>query len=125
MEAAVSAGVVIVGGGPAAKAAIAGYRDAGGQGALHLLAAEPHLPYKRPPLTKGFLRGESERADLDLEGRAWYEERGVEVHLETRIEALDVVVREVRSADGQSWDYDRCLLATGARPAPPEIPGID
>ena len=59
--------IVIVGGGPAALSTARSYREAGGEAAVDLVCAEPHLPYRRPPLTKVFLRGELEPADLALE----------------------------------------------------------
>ena len=52
---------VIVGGGVAAAKAAEGVRAAGGEGTGVVLAAEPELPYERPPLSKEFLRGEAGR----------------------------------------------------------------
>ena len=58
--------VLIVGGGPGGLAAARGYRKAGGRGTVLLISADAHPPYARPPLTKDYLRGESEAADLPL-----------------------------------------------------------
>ncbi|HST56465.1 MAG TPA: FAD-dependent oxidoreductase [Solirubrobacteraceae bacterium] len=71
--------IAIVGGGPAGLATARAYRACGGQGAVTLLCEEPLLPYARPPLTKGFLRGEIEERELPIEQRAWFEEHGVEL----------------------------------------------
>ena len=49
---------VIVGGGLAGGMVAQEYRGAGGDGSVLLVGREPHPPYHRPPLTKGFLRGE-------------------------------------------------------------------
>ena len=64
--------IVIVGGGPAALSTARSYRDAGGEAAVDLVSAEPHLPYERPPLTKELLRGELEPAELALEDEPWF-----------------------------------------------------
>ena len=52
--------IVIVGGGLAAARTVRSYREAGGDAPVTVLAAETVLPYNRPPLSKGFLRGEVE-----------------------------------------------------------------
>jgi 3-phenylpropionate/trans-cinnamate dioxygenase ferredoxin reductase subunit len=117
--------VVIVGGGPAGLATARGYREAGGEGAVTLIAAEPHLPYQRPPLTKEFLRGELERTELTLEEASWFAERAVGVRLGVRVEAIDPVGGEVRLADGQTLPADACVLTTGSRPQRLPVPGAD
>jgi len=53
--------IVIVGGGLAAGRLAAEYRESGGEADVTILTAEPDPPYHRPPLTKGFLRGEQDR----------------------------------------------------------------
>ena len=53
--------LMIVGGGPAGLSTARGYRNAGGRGRVTILAAESHPPYRRPPLTKEYLRSEINR----------------------------------------------------------------
>jgi 3-phenylpropionate/trans-cinnamate dioxygenase ferredoxin reductase component len=118
-------GIVIVGGGPAAQSAAGAYRRAGGREPLTILAAEQELPYERPPLSKDFLRGESGRGELLLEPAEWYREREVEVELGAAVAELDLAAGEARAEDGRSWRFDRCLLASGARPLLPDLPGLD
>jgi 3-phenylpropionate/trans-cinnamate dioxygenase ferredoxin reductase subunit len=117
--------VVIIGTGPAGLAAARGYRDAGGEGPVTLIGAEQHLPYSRPPLTKEFLRGELERAELALEEASWFAERSVELRLGVRAAEIDPDVGEVRLADGQTVSADACVLATGSRPQRLPVPGAD
>jgi 3-phenylpropionate/trans-cinnamate dioxygenase ferredoxin reductase subunit len=117
--------VVVVGGGPAARSAVAAYRDAGGRGPVTILAAEPELPYERPPLTKEFLRGELPRAELLLAPAGWYREHEVEVVTAAEVAELDPERGRAIAADGREWSFDRCLLATGARPLVPDLPGTD
>ena len=53
--------IVVVGGGLAAGRFASEYRAAGGEGDVTIVSSEPDPPYNRPPLTKGYLRGELER----------------------------------------------------------------
>ena len=48
---------VVVGGGLAAGKAVGTLRDEGFAGRIVLFGNEPHLPYERPPLSKGYLMG--------------------------------------------------------------------
>jgi 3-phenylpropionate/trans-cinnamate dioxygenase ferredoxin reductase subunit len=117
--------IVIVGGGPAAKAAAEAYREAGGAGAVTILAREADPPYERPPLTKAFLRGESGRDELPLADPGWYEERGIELRIGAEVTELDLGASDVRTAAGDEHHFDRLLLATGADPLVPPIAGAD
>jgi NAD(P)H-nitrite reductase large subunit len=117
--------IVIVGGGPAAKAAAEAYREAGGSGTVTILAREADPPYERPPLTKGFLRGESGRDELPLADRAWYKDQGIELRTGAEVTELDLGATAVRTAAGEEHGFDRLLLATGADPLVPPIPGAD
>ena len=81
--------LVIVGGGPAALAAARGYRDAGGDGEVTILTPELTVPYTRPALSKEFLRGETDDADLPIEPPAWYSDHAVDIRLGTEAETLD------------------------------------
>jgi NADPH-dependent 2,4-dienoyl-CoA reductase/sulfur reductase-like enzyme len=118
-------GIAIVGGGPCGHAAAAAYREAGGERPLRILCREQELPYERPPLIKEYLRGETDRADLLLEPGGWYREREIEVELGAEVAELDLEAGEARAADGRSWRFERCLLATGAQPIVPDVPGTD
>jgi 3-phenylpropionate/trans-cinnamate dioxygenase ferredoxin reductase component len=117
--------IVIVGGGPAGKAAAEAYREAGGAGAVTILAREPDPPYERPPLTKEFLRGESGREALPLADPGWYEERGVDLRTDAEVVEIDLGATAARTADDESFPFDRLLLATGVDPIVPSVPGAD
>ena len=62
--------IAIVGGGLTAGRVVQSYRQAGGQEPITLVSADSWPPYHRPPLSKGFLRGESEAAVASLEKAA-------------------------------------------------------
>jgi 3-phenylpropionate/trans-cinnamate dioxygenase ferredoxin reductase component len=116
--------IVIVGGGPAAKAAAEAYREAGGTGTVTILAREPEPPYERPPLTKGFLRGEAGREELPLADRGWYSERGIDLRTGATAVGIDLGASVVHT-EGEVFPFDRLLIATGADPLVPAIPGAN
>ena len=112
--------LLVVGGGPAGHSAAGGFREAGGEGEVMLVGAEPHRPYRRPPLTKEYLRGESGPGDLPLEDEGWYADQGVRLDLGVRIVALDPGERTAVAEPGGEIEFERCVLATGARPKAPQ-----
>ena len=117
---------VIVGAGMAGGKAVETLREEGFDGRVVLLGAEPERPYERPPLSKDYLRGEAERGSVYLqEDAGWYDEHDVELRTSTHVESLDVGARAVVLAGGERIDYDALLLATGAEPRRPPIPGTD
>jgi 3-phenylpropionate/trans-cinnamate dioxygenase ferredoxin reductase component len=117
---------VIVGAGMAGGKAVETLREEGFDGRVVLLGAEPERPYERPPLSKDYLRGEAERTAVYLqEDAGWYDEHDVELRTSTPVESLDVAAGAVVLAGGERIDYDALLLATGAEPRRPPIPGVD
>src|SRR6476659_9482962 len=108
--------IVIVGGGLAAARTARSYRDAGGEAPLTVLSAETALPYNRPPLSKGFLRGELERDAVFIASAAVYEDLDVAVELGATVSGVDTRRQTVTLADGTGIEYSRLVLATGAFP---------
>jgi NADPH-dependent 2,4-dienoyl-CoA reductase/sulfur reductase-like enzyme len=115
--------LVIIGGGLASARAIKSFREAGGEGSIALVSKDATLPYHRPPLSKKFLRGETDEKPL-VEDEAFYAEHGVEVLLETTVSAVDVRDRAVE-VESRRIGYRRLLLATGAWPRRLRVPGGD
>ena len=107
--------IVVVGGGLAAASAVDELRSNGHEGSIEVFCAEPHLPYERPPLSKGVLLGEAEEESVQVHDRAWYDDRHVALHLGTTITGLDLDQHRV-VGDGHSVAFDRLLLATGSSP---------
>jgi 3-phenylpropionate/trans-cinnamate dioxygenase ferredoxin reductase component len=117
--------IVIIGAGPAGLSTARAYREHGGQGAVTLLGDETLLPYERPPLTKEFLRGELPASELPIEPLDWFAENEVELQLGASVTAIDPENGVVRR-DGQiELGADAIVLATGAEPQRPSIPGAE
>ena len=116
--------LLVIGGGPAGLSAVRAYREAGGGGAVALVADEERMPYDRPPLTKELLRGEISEAQLPLEPEAWLSQQGVSL-VGGRAVVLHPDRREVVLSGGRRLGYRTCLLATGAEPTRLPVPGAD
>jgi 3-phenylpropionate/trans-cinnamate dioxygenase ferredoxin reductase component len=116
---------VIVGAGLAGAQAAATLRKEGFAGRVILLGEEADAPYDRPPLTKDYLRGESDRAHLAVQPEAFYRDSDIDLRLGATATSLDLAARSVTLGDGSRIAFDRLLLATGSRPRRPTIPGID
>jgi 3-phenylpropionate/trans-cinnamate dioxygenase ferredoxin reductase component len=117
---------VIVGAGMAGGKAAETMREEGFDGRVVLIGAEPERPYERPPLSKDYLRGESERAGVYLQDDpSWYEQHEVQLRTSASVESLDVGERAVLLEGGERIDYDALLLATGAEPKRLAVPGAD
>ncbi len=115
--------VAIVGGGLASARGIAAYREAGGDGTIGLLSRDAVLPYHRPPLSKGYLRGEQESEEVFVESEDFYREQGVEVLLETGVVRIGVEEHQLETAAGETFGYGKLVLATGAAPRELTVPG--
>src|SRR3954467_9726623 len=87
-----------------AKAAEA-LREEGFQGRIVLIGAEPELPYERPPLSKGYLRGESPRSDARVHDESWYVDHHVELRTGTVVEAIEPRKREASLAGGERLGF--------------------
>ncbi|WP_141692078.1 NAD(P)/FAD-dependent oxidoreductase [Nocardia brasiliensis] len=115
-----TAPIVIVGAGLAGLRTAEELRRTGYEGALVLLGDEPRLPYDRPPLSKQFVRGETD--DTTLRPDEFYTEKQIDVRLGVEAVGLDTAARQVRLADGTALDYAQLIIATGLRPR--RLPGL-
>ncbi len=117
--------VVIIGGGLAGAKTAEALRDEGYAGSIVLLAEERHLPYERPPLSKGLLQGEQELSDALVFPQAWYAEHHVDLRVGVAATLVDAAAHQVLTSDGGRTPYDALVLATGASPRRSTLPGAD
>ncbi len=107
-------------------------RIEGGGVEIEIYTQEAHHYYPRPRL-QGFLAGEIGLEKLPLYPPAWYEKRGIAVHLGVEVVELDPTAKRITLAactergrsNGRQVAYDCLLLATGSRPFIPSIEGVD
>jgi 3-phenylpropionate/trans-cinnamate dioxygenase ferredoxin reductase subunit len=114
--------IVIIGGGVAAGSAAETLRDEGYDGDVTIVTAEPHPPYQRPPLSKGYLVGEERSDAAILHPAEWYAEHDIDLKTSTQARAIDPSAHRVETSAGD-LAYDSLLLATGASPRSLPIDG--
>lgn len=116
---------VIIGASLAGAKAAEELRTQGFDGRVVLIGSEPERPYERPPLTKDYLRGESERDAAYVHPEAFYAEQQIELETGVTATAIDPGASRVTLDDGRELGFDRLLLATGAEPRRIPVPGAD
>jgi len=110
-----TAALIIVGAGHAGGRAALTLREEGYSGRLILIGDEPHVPYERPPLSKGLLQGSMDLAGCSLCDSARLAELGIEHIAGNPVRQLDPPQHRLQLADGQWLSYAGLLLATGGR----------
>lgn len=107
-----------------ATAAIA-LRAEGVEGSVTLIGAEPEPPYERPPLSKGYLRGEAPFEKAQVRPLAYYADHGIDTVFGARATRIDASERIVELDNGRRVSFDALLVATGVRNRLLSIPGSD
>jgi 3-phenylpropionate/trans-cinnamate dioxygenase ferredoxin reductase subunit len=116
---------VIVGASLAGAKAAEELRDRGFDGDLVLIGSEPERPYERPPLSKEYLRGESEREKAYVHPEGFYSEREIELRTDSTVTAIDPGAGKLTLQDGDELAFDRLLLTTGAEPRTIPVAGAE
>ena len=113
-------GLIVVGSGPAGVAAAESFREHNTSGRVRILTTDRDLPYARPPLSKEYLRGQTD--DVGLHPQWWFDDKTIELVHNTTVDGLDLAERSVRAGD-RRFRYDALILACGAAPVAPPMPG--
>jgi 3-phenylpropionate/trans-cinnamate dioxygenase ferredoxin reductase subunit len=116
---------LIVGASLAGAKAAEELRTQGFDGRVMLIGAEPERPYERPPLTKDYLRGESEREKAYVHPDGFYAQQEIELETGVTVTGIEPAAARVTLDDGRVLGYDKLLLTTGAEPRRLQIPGAD
>ena len=117
--------IVVVGASLAGAKAVETLRQDGFAGRIVLIGEEPDRPYERPPLSKGYLRGEDEAAKVFVHDAGYYEARDIELCPSTLVTGIDPRASEVVLESGRALAFDKLLLTTGAAPRRLTVPGAD
>jgi 3-phenylpropionate/trans-cinnamate dioxygenase ferredoxin reductase subunit len=110
-----AAGCLIIGGGQAGFEMASSLRAAGYRDPVMIVGDEPHLPYQRPPLSKGYVLDKQGMDEIELRPAAYYRDHSIEVVIGERALSIDRARRTVAFASGAIRPYDALVLAVGAR----------
>ncbi|MDO7899864.1 FAD-dependent oxidoreductase [Pseudomonas citrulli] len=116
---------VIIGAGAAGTAGATALREKGFGGRIQLIDREAEAGYDRTVLSKYVLAGDMPVDETPpLRDDTYYAQQRIE-RIHGEVTHLDPKARQIQLADGQRLDYDAALIATGATPKTPDLPGID
>lgn len=116
--------VIIIGAGQAGAMMARSLRDLQYKGPIQLFGEERHLPYERPPLSKGYDLDERSQtpATLVLQPPD-FDELEVDIHLNSRVVEILAADREIETQDGKRHPYKNLVIATGG--AARRLPGLE
>jgi 3-phenylpropionate/trans-cinnamate dioxygenase ferredoxin reductase subunit len=114
---------VIVGAGLAGATAAQTLHESGFDGPVVLIGDEAEPPYERPPLSKDYLMGTTDRDGTFVHPRHWYSDHGIDLRLGVPVTDIDPAGHRVRLADHSQLGYRKLLLTTGSSPRRLGIPG--
>ena len=117
---------VIVGDGIAGSSAAETIREADPDADITVITDEGEALYNRI-LIKEFAKGKLPEAPISIHDPEWYAERDITLELNTRATVVDPDAHELHTSEGETYRYDKLLVATGGSPArlPAERRGID
>ena len=119
------ADVVIVGAGHGGAQCAIALRQGGFTGSIVMIGREPEPPYERPPLSKEYFAREKTFDRLYIRPPAFWEEKDIELHLNTEVTAVDPVKKGLSLSNGQTLGYGKLVWATGGDPRRLSCPGSD
>ena len=119
------ANFVVIGAGLTGGSAAIALRKYSVDARVTLIGDEEEVPYDRPPLSKGYLRGEQPIEKLLVRPREFYAQQTIDTVLGSRACRIDATQRIVHLDGDRRVPFDRLLIATGVRNRRPPIPGID
>lgn len=117
--------IVIIGAGHAGGAMASSLRQSGYAGHVTLIGEEDAAPYQRPPLSKAYLKGETDLGQLTLRDEAYYVEQKIDWRRASMATAISRTDRTVTLKGGERLAYGGLVLATGRRARSLNIPGAD
>jgi 3-phenylpropionate/trans-cinnamate dioxygenase ferredoxin reductase component len=115
--------IVIIGASLAGATAAATLRDGGFEGDITLVGEEARPPYNRPPLSKGYLRGQEKFEDQLVKPADYYAGARIDLRMGARVTGVDPARKQVSLEGGERLPYDKLLVTTGSRNRALAAPG--
>jgi phenylglyoxylate dehydrogenase epsilon subunit len=114
---------LIIGSSHAALEAATAIRLIDADGALTLLTRDAHLPYS-PTILPYVVSGRSQPDNVVLRNKVYFKDNAIAFVPGATVVSLDSARSSLRLASGETWQYDRLLIATGAAPMLPPVRGL-
>jgi phenylglyoxylate dehydrogenase epsilon subunit len=115
---------LIVGASHAALAAVAAIRMHDPAGSITMLSKDDALPYS-PTVLPYVVSGRSKPDSISLRDDAYFSSHQVDYIRGRTLAKVDAAANLVRLSSGEEIGFAKLLLATGAAPLLPPIPGLD
>ncbi len=107
---------VIIGDGIAGASAAETIREADPDASVTVITDEGEALYNRI-LIKEFAKGKLPEAPISIHEPEWYDERDIDLQLNTHVTDIEPVAHEIHTHEGETYEYDKLLVATGGTPA--------
>lgn len=117
--------LLIIGAGQSAIQCISTLKKEGYSGSITLVGEEEHLPYQRPPLSKGFLEDSISKERLYFKKLEFFTENKVQLYLGLSAEKLEIDNQKVYLSDNSELEFDKLVFATGSRVRYLDFPGSE
>ena len=117
--------LLIIGAGQSAIQCISTLKKEGYSGSITLVGEEEHLPYQRPPLSKGFLEDSLNKERLYFKKLEFFTENKVQLYLGLSAEKLEIDNQKVYLSDNSELEFDKLVFATGSRVRLLDFPGSE
>ncbi len=115
---------IIAGAGPAGVVACETIRKLDKKSAIILIGAEPEPPYSRMAIPYLLSEKIAEQGTFLRKTAGYYEQLNIKL-MHNRVTGLNTANNSLQLDNGEQLEYDRLLLATGATPINPAIPGVE
>lgn len=116
---------IIIGGGLAGASASEGIREHDENGSILIIGNEKHIPYNRPPLSKKLWFGQKKVEDIVVQDHDYYSRHRITLALNAEVIGIQPDARVVTDSRGNTYRYEKLLIATGGKPKRLNIPGAD
>jgi nitrite reductase (NADH) large subunit len=117
--------LIVIGNGMAGARAVEEILARGGSEQFHItvFGEEPYGNYNRILLSNVLNRSQS-ATDIFLNDLDWYADNGVDLHAGVRVDVIARPRKAIHADDGNWYEYDKLIIATGSRPSIPPIAAL-